>query len=260
MSVRTIFLNLLRFFDGRLDNIIWEVSENPSFPLLFSLIAVSFMYGFIHAAGPGHGKTLVTSIFIKEKHPLIKSVLIAAIVAIVHTGAAVILAFIFSFVLKGIQGIFHIKLQGFFFLASGILILLIGLTFLILKVFHKDHHHVHEEGSGSDHLHGHGPDRNIYIVGVTAGIVPCPASLMIILLAISKGVVGIGLIAVLSIAAGIFSLLTIVGLIAISARKGITRAAEKGKRGGGVVSAVLEYTAIFFIIIIGGTIVLRFLL
>jgi nickel/cobalt transporter (NicO) family protein len=252
MSVRKVFMDLLRFFDGKLDAVLQEVSDNFSFPLLFSLIAVSFIYGFIHSAGPGHGKTLVTSIFIKEKHPLIKALLISAVVALVHTGSAVILAFTFSFVLRGIQGIFHIKLQGFFFLASGILILVIGLVFLLLKILHKDHHHAHDDERGHN--------RNIFIVGVTAGIVPCPASLMIMLLAISKRAVVVGLIAVLSIALGIFTLLTIVGLIAISVRKGILSTAKNRTNRGAIVSKVLEYTAISFIIIVGSTIILRFVL
>lgn len=251
MSVRSVFFNLLRFFDGKLDTVIEEVSGTVTFPLLFSLITVSFIYGFIHSAGPGHGKTLVTSIFIKEQHPLIKALFISAVVALVHTGSAVVLAFIFSFLLKGIQGMFHIKLQGFFFLASGVLILLIGLTFLILKIFHKDHAHHHEE---------HGHNRNMYIVGVSAGIVPCPASLMLMLVAISNNTVGIGLIAVLAIALGIFTLLSIVGLTAISARKGIMRIADNKKNRGAVVSKVMEYGAISFIIVIGATIIMRFIL
>jgi len=211
--------------------------------MLMSLIVVSFLYGFIHSAGPGHGKTLISSIFLKENHPMSKSLVVSLIVSAVHIGSAVVMALIFSFILTGIRGIFHIKLQGYFFLSSGILILIIGIVFLILKIIRKDHIHHHS--------------RNIYIIGLTAGMVPCPAALMIMLLAISKNAAAVGLISVVSISLGIFSLLTLVGIAAISARRGIITVSEKRKKKGEAAAGILEYASVCFIILIGAVIVLR---
>jgi ABC-type nickel/cobalt efflux system permease component RcnA len=256
VSIRTLFLDLLRIFDGNLNSLLWELTENFSVPLLFSLVTISFAYGFIHSAGPGHGKTLISSIFLKEKHPLSKSLLVSSIVASVHIGSAVLISVLFTFILTGIRGLFHIKLQGYFTLSSGILICLIGIVFLILKILHKDHYHHHKDHHDEDHHHS----RNIYIIGLTAGMVPCPAALMIMLLTIPQQAAVIGLISVAAISLGMFSLLTIVGIAAISARDGILRLSRGGKRKGAAVAKVLEYTAVSFIILIGSTIVLRFVI
>lgn len=251
MSLRSVFVNLLFSVDDTLNTLIREMIDNFSFPLIFSLIAASFLYGFIHSAGPGHGKTLITSLFLKEPHPLRKSLLLSAIVASVHSGSAVILSFLFTFVLTGIRGMFHITLQGYFTLAGGILILIIGIVFLIVRLSRKHHHHhVH------DKAHGH--TRNIYLIGLSAGMVPCPAALVIMLLTISYQATLIGVISVLSISLGIFSLLTVVGLITIRARAGLLRFAERRMHRGATVSTILEYASTFFIIIIGTTMIMRF--
>lgn len=264
MTVRTFFIDLLIAFDERLDVLIVNIVEQYSFPLLLTLVAASYVYGFLHSAGPGHGKTIVSSLFLKEKHPLRKALLVSGIVAAVHSGSAVILALLFSFILTGIRGMFHIELQGYFTLASGILILTIGVVFLLVRIKHRSRHHHHfhlhhHEESDTAPESGAGRDRNIYLIGLTAGMVPCPAALVIMLLTISNRAVSVGIISVVAMSLGVFSLLTLVGLVTIRARTGLLHLAEKRLHKGETVSTILEFASSVFIILIGSTIVARFL-
>ncbi len=258
MTVRAFFIDLLIAFDERLDMLIVNIVEHYSFPLLLTLIAASYVYGFLHSAGPGHGKTIISSLFLKEKHPLRKALLVSGIVAAVHSGSAVILSVIFSFILTGIRGMFHIRLQGYFTLASGILILIIGVVFLAVWIRHKNHHHHHFQNVDSTDENT-GSSRNIYLIGLTAGMVPCPAALVIMLLTISNRTVSIGIISVIAMSLGVFSLLTLIGLITIRARTGLLNLAEKRMHKGETVSTILEFASSVFIILIGSTIVARFL-
>lgn len=89
-GTNTLFIDTIR----TLDAVIREATENFvtgfSFSSLLILLSVSFIYGIVHSAGPGHGKSLVASFFIKEEHPLKKSFTLAVIISLIHTGSAII--------------------------------------------------------------------------------------------------------------------------------------------------------------------------
>ncbi|MCG8571282.1 MAG: hypothetical protein MJB14_14195 [Spirochaetes bacterium] len=238
-SLQSAFVKLLRTFDRQLNTLIRTIMKDFSYPLLFSLLGISFIYGIIHSAGPGHGKTLIASFFLKEKHPMSRSLLLGAIVSLVHTGSALIISVLMSFVLTGLRGIFRIKMQSYFILASGICITFIGLLFLILKIIHKDHPHIKENS------------KNIWLIGFTAGMVPCPVAMMIMLLAFSKNAFWVGLLSIIAISAGMFCLLAFIGVVIIFARKGILSVAGKLINQTEKISIIIEYISIFFIIAIG---------
>ncbi len=240
VPAQSAFTNFLRSFDNSLNEILRKLTEEFSAGLFFALLGIAFVYGIVHSLGPGHGKTLIASFFLKEKHPLRKSLLLALIVSAVHSGSAVILSFIFTLVIKGLRGIFKIQMQGYFMTASGILILIIGVVFLIIKILHR--HREKPEYKGNTRL---------VLVGISAGIVPCPVALMIMMLTIPRGIFYIGLAAVLFISLGMFLLLSATGVIAILARNGILKIADKTVHQAEKVSSVVEYISIAFIILIG---------
>ncbi|MBN1647437.1 MAG: hypothetical protein JW874_05340 [Spirochaetales bacterium] len=169
-----------------------------------------------------------------------KSLLLAAIVSAVHSGSAVILSFLFTFVIRGLRGIFRIKLQDYFMTASGIMIILVGIVFLIIKILHR--HSDKPEYSGNARL---------FLVGVSAGIVPCPVALMIMMVTIPQGLFLVGLLSVLFISLGMFLLLAITGIITILARNGVMQLADTSIHKAEMVSSLIEYVSIAFIILIG---------
>jgi nickel/cobalt transporter (NicO) family protein len=170
-----------------------------------------------------------------------KSLTLAAIISIIHSGSAVILSFLLYFVLTGIKGMMQIRMQGYFMGISGIFIILIGLLFLLLKIFDKDKIDSSNRSAG----------KNLILIGFSAGIVPCPAALMIMLFTISNNLVTVGLASVISISTGMFFLLTLIGIISIKSRDGIITASGKITKNSEIVSAVIEYVSIILIILIG---------
>ncbi len=239
--MNTSFVDLLRQFDGIINTTLREIIDNFSLSTLGWLVLVSFVYGILHSIGPGHGKAIIASYFLKEKHPLKKSIFLSLITSLVHTGSAIILSFLLFYVLTGIKGMFRIRLQSYFMISSGIMITLIGLLFLTLKIVYRKREHKSMEWK----------KRNLVLVAITAGMIPCPVSSMIMLLTISNSVAHIGLIVVMSISLGMFVVLSSVGLVSIASRQGIMTASSKIFNKVEVVSKVIEYASIILIIFIG---------
>jgi ABC-type nickel/cobalt efflux system permease component RcnA len=129
--------------------------------------------------------------------------------------------------------------------ASGLLVVLIGLVLLyrnLDKMTHDrkaghtlvEHTHPHEgERSHAHHTHshdgythGHLPAdgskitwHGLMALGVSGGLVPCPAALVLLLGAISLDRLGFGMVLVLAFSAGLAVVLSGIGLLMIYARK-----------------------------------------
>ena len=162
------------------------------------LLLVSVGFGVLHSAGPGHGKALVAAFFLRREYSDLRVSNLALIVSGVHTGSAVLLALLLSTLLSSLKGMARIHMQEYFSFASGLLVFGIGLWFLYLKIRGKDLGGVREDVR---------TDRQLWLVGVSAGIVPCPLALMIMLITVSAGIPWIGVASVLGISFGMYLLL-----------------------------------------------------
>ena len=90
---------------------------------------------------------------------------------------------------------------------------------------HGDHEHSHEHGG---HTHSHLPPgadgskagiRSLVALGVSGGLVPCPAALVLLLSAISLGRLGFGMVLVVVFSMGLAVVLTGIGLLMVYARQ-----------------------------------------
>jgi nickel/cobalt transporter (NicO) family protein len=90
---------------------------------------------------------------------------------------------------------------------------------------HGDHEHKHSHGG---HTHSHLPPgadgrrvglRSLVAIGVSGGLVPCPAALVLLLGAISLGRLGFGMMLVVVFSMGLAVVLTGIGLLMVYARK-----------------------------------------
>jgi nickel/cobalt transporter (NicO) family protein len=90
---------------------------------------------------------------------------------------------------------------------------------------HGDHEHTHSHGG---HTHSHLPPgadgskagmRSLVALGVSGGLVPCPAALVLLLSAISLGRLGFGMVLVVVFSMGLAVVLTGIGLLMVYARR-----------------------------------------
>jgi nickel/cobalt exporter len=159
-------------------------SANPMAGAL-TLAALSFLYGILHAVGPGHGKTIISSYVVANEETVRRGVLISFIASAVQALTAVVLVTVLLFVLNasGLRiNAWSIQLES----VSYALIALVGLYLLstqLLKLWrswrmtpalasehqsshghaalerhHHAHDHTHDHDHGHDHDHSHAHD------------------------------------------------------------------------------------------------------
>jgi ABC-type nickel/cobalt efflux system permease component RcnA len=103
---------------------------------------------------------------------------------------------------------------------------------------HKhSHDHAHDHGSLT-HTHGgvtHNHDysnvrfKDLFALGVSGGIVPCPSALVVLLSAISLNRVGLGLLMIVAFSLGLALVLMAIGLLMVYARGFMERVGNRGR-------------------------------
>ena len=216
-------------------------------------LAVAFAYGAVHALGPGHGKFVVVSYFLGREARVMRGVVMAVQIAIVHVIAAVVIVWLADLVLRGGFGLGLSDVPGVR-AASFLIIVGIGLYMLYRAVrvslgrrshghdhghghHHHDHDHHHHD-HGHHHGHSHGSRAEGGILALAAGMVPCPGAVLIMLYAVANDMIVPGSLLVAAMSLGIGSSICVLGVSAILARQAAMRVME---RSGGGRAATLRH-------------------
>jgi nickel/cobalt exporter len=89
-----------------------------------------------------------------------------------------------------------------------------------------DDHHDHRHGPDHGHGHHHHHDlsrRGVIAMGASAGLIPCPSALVVLLGAIAQHQVGLGLLLIVAFSAGLAATLTALGIAVVHAARLTTR-------------------------------------
>ena len=91
-SSRLLWLkNALSSTQNTIQDTMSGLKEKASFAGYLLFLGLSFLYGVLHAAGPGHGKTLVSSYLFAANHGYAKALSMAGLIGLVHTFSAFLL-------------------------------------------------------------------------------------------------------------------------------------------------------------------------
>jgi ABC-type nickel/cobalt efflux system permease component RcnA len=217
--------------------------------LLFAL-AVAASLGALHALEPGHGKTVVAAYLVGAHGTVWHACLLGLIVTASHTAGVYLLG---AVTLYASQYVVPERLYPWLAAASGLLIVVLGASLLWRRLTTSgatahahlhDHDHASHDGSdpafthGHDHGHGHhhhldGPVslRSLVALGVSGGIVPCPAALVVLLSALAGRQVGFGLLLIVAFSVGLAAVLIGIGLLVVYARRLVLRFEGSGTEG-----------------------------
>ncbi len=213
---------------------------------IFLAIGAAFVWGAMHALSPGHGKTLVGAYLMGEHATAQHALILGITTTLTHTigvfSLGLITLFAYQFVLPQ-------QIYPWLNFLSGLMVVGIGVNLVIRRSRHlpffrpflskvtavdnfssHDHDHIHSNSHFHDHDHDHFHDhshdlpdgkvnmRNILALGVSGGLLPYPAALVLMLSAISLGQVGLGLGLVFSFSLGLTAVLTSLGLLLVRAK------------------------------------------
>jgi ABC-type nickel/cobalt efflux system permease component RcnA len=102
---------------------------------------------------------------------------------------------------------------------------------------HGHHHHHHDHHGQDHHHHGHDhhhvPDelswRSLGAMGASAGLIPCPSALVVLLGAIAQHQVALGLVMITAFSLGLAATLTVLGLLVVHAGRLVARVDMSGR-------------------------------
>ena len=210
-------------------------------------LAVAVGLGAVHALEPGHGKTLVAAYLVGSHGTMKHAFLLGLIVTGAHTAGVYLLG---AVTLYASQYIVPERLYPWLGVVSGVLIAGLGLIIFVQRCLGKDglsshhhHHHVdhshnsnhHHHHRDHDHSHDHGHTHNhhdlnrqvshreLLTLGISGGIVPCPAALVVLLSAVSMQRIGFGLLLIVGFSVGLAAVLITIGLLMVYARQFMSR-------------------------------------
>ncbi len=210
-------------------------------------LAIAVGLGALHALEPGHGKTLVAAYLVGSRGTIRHAVLLGLIVTVAHTAGVYLLGGITLYASKYIV---PERLYPWVGAISGVMIATLGLILLVRRYqgrdalsghrhhddatvgHHHDGHHHHHHHESHEHHHDNANQavsfKQLLALGVSGGIVPCPAALVVLLSAVAMQRIGFGLLLIVAFSGGLAAVLIGVGMLMVLARQFMARVHGEG--------------------------------
>jgi ABC-type nickel/cobalt efflux system permease component RcnA len=222
--------------------------QHMSFWFLLSAAIIAAGLGALHALEPGHGKTIVAAYLVGSRGTPRHAILLGIIVTAAHTAGVYLLGVI---TLYASRWIVPEQLYPWLGIISGLMIA--GLAaYLFLRAWTGiSDDHGHEPGEPHSHWFASLvkprflasgttatlakepqmagtptaaiPLRQLLTLGITGGMVPCPAALVVLLSALSLHRLGLGLFLIVAFSLGLAAVLIVIGLLMVYARRFMAR-------------------------------------
>lgn len=293
---------------------------------LWTLMGIAFVYGVFHAAGPGHGKAVISSYLLANDETWRRGVALSFASALVQSLTAILIVGVAAVLLGGtakMMGqavrVIEIASYGLIVVLGARLLWVKGLGFIRATAalrgeavgdgHHHDHHgveqrcrhpghdayggkadrdsgqnrlfqHRHDPGQihcdtcDHDHAHGHDHEPNVLPWGhahgpepqelggpdgwkrglsaiVAVGLRPCSGAIILLVFALSQGLLWAGVVAALVMGLGTAITVAAIATLAVSAKTFARRFTTNEAGYGGVVVRGLEVGAAVLILAFG---------
>jgi ABC-type nickel/cobalt efflux system permease component RcnA len=233
-----------------------------SFWFLFSAALIAAGLGALHALEPGHGKTIVAAYLVGSRGTAKHAVLLGIVVTVAHTSGVFLLG---AVTLYASRYVVPEQLYPWLGAISGLSVAGIGIFIFLRHLTGETGEHSHAPGEQHSHwflsmFKQNRPRqaeleksairgacyadtkpigralslRELCTLGVTGGIVPCPAALVVLLSAFSLHRIGFGLFLIAAFSVGLAGVLVIVGLTMVYTKRLMSSRMQTG-------SAALRY-------------------
>jgi ABC-type nickel/cobalt efflux system permease component RcnA len=263
-SLGAWILSVQSGFYGSLQAGVREMKQNGS--ALFSLLLVGFAYGVFHAAGPGHGKGVISAYLVADEKALRKGFALSLAAALVQALVAIGIVFIVSVVLRATASTMN-KLAMNVELASFIAVTLLGAAITwrkagkvlgVMALARNPHASVQED---CDHVHMPPPEvlsrmtrwRDMAGLAIAAGIRPCAGALIVLVFALSQGLFAAGIAATFAMALGTALTTSAIAALAVFFKTMALRVAGGRGASGAIAIAGLELLASAFVLVLGAS-------
>jgi ABC-type nickel/cobalt efflux system permease component RcnA len=264
-----------------------------SLGVILVALGVAAGLGAVHALEPGHGKTIVAAYLVGSRGTAWHAIVLGLVVTASHTAAVYALGAVTLYASRHVvpERIYPWLAVVTGATIAGLGLYLFARRYTGEHAHGDDHHHDglhrhrHEHGHGDDddhahahhhaggehpsdahghhHVHDHGATghdhgadvslKQLFMLGVTGGIVPCPAALVVLLGAVSMGRIGFGLLLIVAFSVGLAAVLIVTGLLVVYARHLMLRVQGEGR----LIARWLPLTSAAAITLIGAAMTIR---
>lgn len=237
------FMQLQKNLNQKMTHYMREIKSGSS-SAFWLLILIAFLYGTLHAIGPGHGKLIVLSYFTSHEAKWGRGALMGFQITFMHVLSAVALVMLTDGIARHALGATPSKEIQIIKLISYGAITIVGCV-MLWQIYH-------EKKKKSLQL-----ERNIeakesksqWLLALSVGLNPCTGALLFLFYAMSKQMLFTGISIVLAMALGIAVTLSIIGLACILTRSNLSH--FKDQKQERKLITVLHYLGADLIVIIG---------
>ncbi len=218
---------------------------------LVVLVGACCLLGALHALTPGHGKALLAAYLVGDRGTVREAVGLGVMITFTHTAAVLALGAVILAAGSALPGMIVPLLM----VAAGAVVLVLGIRLVRRRWAVTLPVHVH-----GDHEHGHGHGHNslltrptglrgIVAMGASAGIIPCPEALSVLLLAVGLHRTALGLVMIVAFSVGLAAVLVGLGLLLVTAAPALSRVTD---RRAGWVTQRLPLVSAVVVTLLGG--------
>lgn len=244
---------------------------------MWGLISLSFLYGVFHAAGPGHGKAVISSYMIANEVALRRGVLLSFLSSMLQAITAVTVIGLAYYLLRG-AAISMTQATQFLEIASYALIAAFGLWLLSRKLLslraakpvlvaaahphahsaHDHHHSANEICSSCGHAHMPDPKlisgktlsvREAWSAVIAVGLRPCSGALIVLTFSMLNGMWLAGIASAFAMAIGTAITVSALATLAVTAKGAAVRLA--GASMGSRVGTTIEILGATAVLVLG---------
>ena len=219
------------------------IRPEMGFWFLFTAALLAAGLGAAHALEPGHGKTIVAAYLVGSRGRTRHAVGLGLLVTAAHTAGVYALG---AVVLYASKYVIPERIYPWLSVFSGMVIAVLA-GYLLLRawtgveaaddhdqcVLHTHWYSIKRDRRGIDDLAATVgvaaaqartvPLKQLLLLGITGGIIPCPAALVVLLSAVSLHRVGLGLFLIVAFSAGLAAVLIAIGILMVRARNLLSR-------------------------------------
>jgi nickel/cobalt transporter (NicO) family protein len=262
---------------------------------VWSLLGISFAYGIFHAAGPGHGKAVISSYLVANQETVRRGIALSFASALMQSLVAVAIVTVCAWLLNataktmcGAEKAIEIGSYALIAAFGAGLVWTKGGSFMralqaprpepvLAAAAGHDHHHDHDHDHQHDHGHvhdahcghSHGPEpselagpggwRRGLAAILTVGIRPCSGAILVLVFALAQGLFWAGIAATFVMGLGTAITVAAIAVIAVSAKDLAQRISAARDSNGVLIMRGIEFGAAGLVLLFGSALLLGYI-
>jgi len=244
------FFKIQRDINIKVRKLVKDLKDSKSKKTLILLILLSFLYGIVHALGPGHGKVLAFSYFMSKSADIKKGIILGFLTSFFHTLSALLVVLTIYFILKKSLLLSVENANSVLKMISYGGITILGLCLLIkaiIDLYKSKSKKDSKEKDSSSASSASSPEiaikhKGLLPMALAVGIVPCPGAIFILTFSITMGILGVGIILTTVYSLGMGITISAIGVLTILTRQGTLKIVKSNSK----LNNFIEYGAELF--------------